>query len=168
MSADQQQAGAGAESGAVPAGFQRVPTGLGFTDVLQPLYRSLEGGRVRFGLRVIDAHANLMGICHGGVIATLADITAATGVNHARGEQAGNPTISLSLDYIGAGRLGDWLEAAVTQVDVKRRFGFCSGLIEGPDGSVARFNGTIYLPDHSGIWKRERPGADLLSEPPGE
>ncbi|GAB3306883.1 PaaI family thioesterase [Haliea atlantica] len=167
MAADeQQQAGAGRD--AVPAGFQRVPTGLGFTDVLQPLYRSLEGDRVRFGLRVIEAHANIMGICHGGVLATLADITAATGVNHARGERAGNPTISLSLDFIGAGRLGDWLEATVMQVDVKRRFGFCSGLIEGSSGVVARFNGTIYLPDHAGIWKRERPAADLLSDPPGE
>lgn len=152
----------------MPAGFESIPTGLGFTDVLQPLFRSLAGDRVRFAMWVGESHTNSMGICHGGVIATLADITAASGVNHARGARSGNPTISLSLDFIATGRLGDWLQAEVAQVSVKRRFGFCSGLVQGPQGVVARFNGTFYLPDHQGMWKPEKPAADDLAGPAGE
>ena len=54
---------------------------------------------------------------------------------------------------VGAGRIGQWLQAAVDHVSLKRRFGFASGMISGPDGVVLRFNGTFYLPDHEGMWK---------------
>lgn len=145
-----------AESQEVPAGFEPVTGGLGFTDNLQPLYMRVEGKQVSTGLRVDEQHLNLMGICHGGVLMTLADITAAFGVNHLRGDMGGSPTINLSLDFISAGKPGDWLQADVSDVTVKRRFGFCNGLIVNDRGIVARYNGTFYLPDHDGIWKDGR------------
>ncbi|MCB1697188.1 MAG: PaaI family thioesterase [Halioglobus sp.] len=140
----------------VPAGFIPVPTGLGFTDTIQPSYRRIEGDSVSFGLVVQQHHGNLMGICHGGVLMTLADIAAANGVNVARGVLAGSPTINLAVDFISAARIGQWIQADVHLVTVKRRFGFCSGAIVNGQGVVARFNGTFYLPDHKGMVK---PGA---------
>ncbi len=140
----------------VPEGFTRMPSGLGFTDNLQPSYRRIEGDSVSFGLVVQQHHGNLMGICHGGVLMTLADIAAANGVNVARGVLAGSPTINLAVDFISAARIGQWIQADVHLVTVKRRFGFCSGAIVNSDGVVARFNGTFYLPDHKGMVK---PGA---------
>ena len=77
----------------VPEGFVQLPTGLGYTDTLQPSYRKLDGDTVHFGLVVAAQHSNSLGICHGGVLMTLADITAASGVNMARG-------IRLSLIHI--------------------------------------------------------------------
>lgn len=151
------------EEGLVPAGFEQLPFGMGFTDVIQPCYRQLEGETLRFGLLVQKQHSNTMGICHGGVLMTLADIAAASGVNAARGTMAGSPTINLSLDFIAAGRMGEWLEAEIAQVTVKRRFGFCSGLINGPRGVVARFNGTFYLPDHEGMWKEGHSAEAVVS-----
>lgn len=147
----------------VPPGFEQLPCGLGFTDTLQPSYRRISAEGVSFGLQVGKQHCNIMGICHGGVLTTLADIAAATGVNHAAGRVAGSPTINLALDFISAGREGDWLQADVLQVSVKRRFGFSSGVINGPGGVVARFNGTFYLPDHDGIWRQPQPEAGLLT-----
>ena len=141
---------------AVPDGFVRLPTGLGFTDNLQPCFRRIEGDAVSFGLVVERQHGNVMGICHGGVLVTLADVTAATGVNVARGVRAGSPTINLAVDFIAAARMGQWIQADVHSVTVKRRFGFCSGLITNSEGVVARFNGTFYLPEHKGMVK---PGA---------
>lgn len=149
----------------IPAGFEQVPTGLGFTDNLQPFYHRIEGGVVSFGLHVGEQHVNMMGICHGGVLMTLADIAAASGVNHARGEVGGSPTINLSLDFINAGKRGEWLQADVSEVTVKRRFGFCNGLIASERGLVARFNGTFYLPDHEGMWKDGKPaGIDGIAD----
>ncbi|MEH6581681.1 MAG: PaaI family thioesterase [Halioglobus sp.] len=142
----------------VPADFTELPTGLGFIDAIGPCYRRVEDGAVSFGLFVTDVHANTMGICHGGVLMTLADITATSGVNVARGVRTGSPTINLSLDFISAGRMGEWLQADVVQVTLKRRFGFCNGLISNSDGVVARFNGTFYLPDHEGLWKGDDRG----------
>lgn len=142
----------------VPADFIRLPQGLGFTDNLQPCYRRIEGDSVSFGLVVDKQHSNSMGICHGGALVTLADVTAATGVNVARGVRAGSPTINLSMDFIAAGRMGQWIQADVQQVSVKRRFGFCSGVILNSEGVIARFNGTFYLPDHKGMIKPDAIG----------
>lgn len=144
----------------IPEGFEPVPEGLGFTDRLQPLFRRVQGDAISFGLRVSSQHLNVMGMCHGGVLMTLADIAAASGVNHVRGEVGGSPTINLSLDFISAGKAGEWLQADVSEVTVKRRFGFCNGLINNDRGIVARFNGTFYLPEHDGMWQGgQRPGA---------
>ncbi len=140
----------------VPEGFTRMSEGLGFPDILQPSYRRIEGDSVSFGLVVQQQHGNLMGTCHGGVLMTLADIAAASGVNMARGVRAGSPTINLALDFISAARIGQWIQADVQLVTVKRRFGFCSGAIVNSEGVVARFNATCYLPDHKGTFK---PGA---------
>lgn len=152
----------------IPEGFTLLPPGLGFTDAIGPCYRRLAGEQVSFGLIVTRVHANTMKICHGGVLMTLADITAATGVNVARGKRAGSPTINLSVDFISVARLGEWIQGDVEHVSVKRRFGFCSGTINNSDGIVARFNGTFYLPDHKGMWKGERRGDGVMTGRDGD
>lgn len=148
------------EQADIPDGFEQIPTGLGFTDKLQPVYRRIDECGVSFGLRVGESHVNLMGICHGGVLLTLADVAAGSGISHIRGQLGGNPTINLSVDFINSGKRGDWLQADLGDITLKRRFGFCSGLINSERGIVARFNGTFYLPDHEGMWQGEqRPDA---------
>ena len=142
----------------VPEGFKQIPTGLGFSDNLQPMYGRIRDGAVSLGLVVSAQHQNSMGVCHGGVLVTLADITAATGVNVARGTRAGTPTVNLSMDFISAARLGEWIQADAQQVTLKRRFGFCNGAIFNSKGLVARFNGTFYLPDHDGLSKSNKVG----------
>lgn len=59
----------------VPPGFERLP----------PCYRQVDGDAVSFGLAVEPQHSNTMGICHGGVLMTLADITAATAYSRSWG-----------------------------------------------------------------------------------
>lgn len=140
----------------IPDGFELVPEGLGFTDTLQPLYRRVSDDMVSFGLTVRAQHSNSMGFCHGGVLMSLADITAASGVNVARGAIAGAPTISLSVDFIAIARMGQWLQADVNLAEIKRRFGFGSGVMWTEEGTVARFNGTFYLPEHKGMWKGDK------------
>ena len=146
----------------IPPGFEQLPGGLGFMDSLQPIYRQVEEDGVRFGLRVESRHSNSLGICHGGVLMTLADITAASGVNMARGKLSGSPTVNLAMDFISAARQGEWLEGRAEQVSLKRRFGFCSGAIYGEQGIVARFNGTFYQPDHEGMVKKGAVGDGVL------
>lgn len=146
----------------VPLDFECLPRGLGYTDSLQPIFRRIAQESASFGLVVEAHHGNMMGICHGGVLMTLADIAAATGVNLARGVTAGSPTIHLSIDYIAAARMGQWIQADVEQVSTKRRFGFCSGAIYNHAGVVARFNGTFYFPDHDGMWKHGRKSDGVL------
>ncbi len=132
----------------IPNGFVELAPGLGFTDVLRPLYRSEQGGGgcPIIGLLVREHHTNLMNICHGGVLMTLADVGAAWSINHARGEILPAPTLNLSFDFINAAKLGDWLQANVEHIDIKRRVGFASGVIQAGSSMICRFSGTFYLP----------------------
>jgi uncharacterized protein (TIGR00369 family) len=141
------------EQEAVPAGFERVPEGLGYTDTIQPLYRRVDGKSVSLGLLVGRQHSNTLGICHGGALMTLADIAAGSGVNIARGVLSGAPTVNLAVDFIAGARMGQWLQADVHVAEIKRRFGFASGVIYTSERLVARYNGTFYFPDHDGLWK---------------
>ena len=150
----------------VPPGFEQLPSGLGYTDSLQPCYRKVVGDSASFGMVVREQHCNSMGRCHGGVLMTLADITAASGVNLARGKLAGSPTLNLAVDFISGGRLGQWIQADVQQVSIKRRFGFCNGLVFNAQGVVARFNGTFYLPDHDGMWEEGKEHRSVLTDAP--
>jgi uncharacterized protein (TIGR00369 family) len=148
-----QAAGEGVVPATPPAGFELMRKGLGFIDALAPLYRKDSTEESVFGIVVAAQHANSMGICHGGVLMTLADIVAATGVNLARGEKAGSPTINLSMDFIAAAKEGEWLEGIAQTVNLRRRFGFCSGELRTPRRTVATFSGTFYFPDHEGLWE---------------
>ena len=135
----------------VPDGFERLPLGYGFTDNLSPLYRKLEGEELRLGMIVGKQHSNIMGICHGGALMTLADIAGASWANIARGRAAGAPTINLSIDFISAAKMGQWVEARQEGVELKRLFGFARGVICNEKGVVARFSASFYFPDHPGL-----------------
>lgn len=138
----------------VPDGFEIMPEGLAYSDSLRPYYRRIEAGReVVFGLQVGDAHCNLMGICHGGALMTLADIAAASTVSAQLDPPRGLPTVSLSFDFLSPGRRGRWLQTRTDHVEAKRRFGFCAGVICDGDRVIVRYSGTFYVPDHDGMWK---------------
>ena len=134
-----------------PEGFQQLPEGLGFGDRLQPFYRRVRGDRVSFGLVVQEQHLNLMGIIHGGALMTLADIAAATSIHLLRDQPAPSPTINLSFDFMAPGRVGRWLETRADHVQVKRRFGFCSGAIYDGETPILRYSGAFYFPDHGAL-----------------
>jgi uncharacterized protein (TIGR00369 family) len=141
-----------------PEGFVVIPGVQGFSDCLQPLYRRVKGESVSLGLVVDRQHSNSMGICHGGALSTLADVAAATGVIIASEQRGGAPTINLSMDFISSARMGQWIQADVQLVTLKRKFGFSNGVIISSDGVVARFNATFYLPEHKGMVKPEATG----------
>jgi len=152
-----------------PEDFEPVPTGLGFTDNLQPLFRRVTERGAELGLVVGEPHINMMGFCHGAVLMCLADIAAASAINTAAGKIAGSPTINLAVDFITAAKRGQWIQSHADHVSLRRRFGFCSGVIEGPDGPVATFKGTFYLPDHDGVWRGPKhDGGGVLGAGPGE
>lgn len=77
-------------------------------------------------------HANALGIVHGGMLAAFLDSAMGTAVWHALERRA--VTLRLSLDYIGPGRVGDWLMA--------------EGQVVGHDEHVAQVRGRLYGPRH--------------------
>ena len=98
-----------------PPGFERHFRQSPLTDPWEPLYSKILDDRVVIGLTLNPAHTNARGLAHGGLIAALADnaMGLSCGVvlrKRGQGETGGLLTVSLSLDYLGMAKLGQWLE----------------------------------------------------------
>ncbi|MCO5161347.1 MAG: PaaI family thioesterase [Mesorhizobium sp.] len=94
-----------------PEGFLPIQVGTGFNVYFGPIYGKLIDGKLRLGLRIGRRHINPHDTCHGGVIASFADMQVYVSQHQ---EQALRrmllPTISLNVDFISPAALGDWLE----------------------------------------------------------
>jgi uncharacterized protein (TIGR00369 family) len=113
--------------------------GPGFTTTFGPVY--LRRADSRLGFRVGERHLNPMGVCHGGAMATFADMQVAV-VKSGLGTRAGHmPTIHLDVDYLATAPLGGWVEMAVTLVKTTRNLVFTQALISVDGNAVARSAG---------------------------
>jgi uncharacterized protein (TIGR00369 family) len=124
-----------------PPGFQLYPQHGGFAQSFGPIYLHAEGGRL--GFRVTQGHLNVAGVCHGGALASFADLQMIA-IRTALGPVVKHrPTVNLSVDYVAPAPLGAWVEAAVTLVKATRSMVFTHALITA-DGAVVAQSRAIY------------------------
>src|SRR6185295_2068227 len=120
---------------AVPEGWRPIPRLSPFNALVGPLYQRSAGESLSIGLRIEEKHANSRGICHGGVLATLADLALGYAMqSRLEGEKArGFVTVQLSVDYAGSARIGDWIESEVRiqRVGARLAFADCHLLADG-------------------------------------
>jgi uncharacterized protein (TIGR00369 family) len=84
----------------------------GFPSVMGPLWmREEEGGAAALGMLLTEGHANMRGVAHGGMLATLMDHALGMTVLRALGGGVPLATVSLDLQFIAAARPGEFLEA---------------------------------------------------------
>jgi len=92
-------------------------------------------------------HSNLLEAVHGGVTLALIDISLFSAMRTLlSGDAAGSVTLDLSTQFIGAGRLGEPLDAVVEVLRETGRLVFLRGLVQQGDDTIAAFNGTIRKP----------------------
>ena len=119
------------DSSHVPAGFHRVQRARHnpFNEMVGPFYERRDGKAVSLGLRIEERHTNSRGICHGGLLATMADLALGYACLSA-GKGAGAPssfvTVHLSLDYAGSAKTGDWVESEVEVQKTGSRIAFAN------------------------------------------
>ena len=96
-------------------------------------------GRARMSVTLEPHHLNGHGICHGGIIFTLADSAFAFACNsHNRVAVAQHNSIS----YLSPGRGGETLVAEATEISLTGRSGLTDVTVTGGDGRVvALFRG---------------------------
>jgi uncharacterized protein (TIGR00369 family) len=112
----------------IPPGFTELLDVVGFAEANGPWFEKVENGRVIRGFLPGPQHANALGIVHGGMMAAFLDSAMGTTVWHTLGRRA--VTLKLSLDYLGPGRVGDWLQA--------------EGEVVGHDEHMVRVRGRLY------------------------
>ncbi len=98
---------------APPDDFQLHDRHSPITAPWEPIYKRELEDRLQLGIYLRNPHTNARGMAHGGLIAALADnaMGFSTGVVlRAEGRDiAGLVTVSMTLDYIAAAQLGQWI-----------------------------------------------------------
>ena len=122
----------------VPEGFQPLFRSSPHIELIGPLYSRGEGAELTLGLRAERKHCNMRGTVHGGVLATLADIALGYAIAFSTTPPTGLVTANLTLDYAGAAREGDWLEARVDIQKQGSRLAFGNCYITRGDERIVR------------------------------
>jgi len=112
----------------IPDGFTPIAGATGFAEANGPWFEKIEDGRLVRGFLAAPRHANSLGIVHGGMLAAFLDSAMGTAVWHTLRRRA--VTLTLSLDYLGPGRVGEWLQA--------------EGEVVGHDEHMVQVRGRLY------------------------
>jgi len=110
----------------IPEGFRKIERLSPFNALVGPLYERREGDAVSIGLAIEAKHTNSRGTCHGGVLATLADLALGYAMLAKTGDRGSFVTAHLAVDYAGAARAGDWIESRVEIQRVGSRLAFAN------------------------------------------
>jgi acyl-coenzyme A thioesterase PaaI-like protein len=115
----------------IPEGAESVSI-AGFNQYIGPIYRlsvDPDGMGARFGFIVAPKHMNSAGSVHGGMLMAFADVamsgTSRLGAPRNEPPKAGG-TVSLTADFVGPGRLDDFIEAKVRVTRRTRTIAFLS------------------------------------------
>ncbi|MBB3860533.1 uncharacterized protein (TIGR00369 family) [Novosphingobium hassiacum] len=116
--------------------------------LLTRIEQRADGGQVaRLRMFPERRHSNLLDVVHGGVTLALIDIAMFAAMRTLLdGDAGGSVTLDLSTQFIGAGRLGEPLDAVVEVLRETGRLVFLRGLVVQGDDTIAAFNGTIRKP----------------------
>jgi uncharacterized protein (TIGR00369 family) len=121
------------------AGWELVER-TGFGDLAGPLWRN---GDAVFGFVAAQKHLNFNDVVHGGMVSTLVDQAMGMTALRATGNKR-HATIELSVQFVGAVRLGDFVVATCEVVRLTRAIIFMRSTVTV---------GTRTVAIASGVWK---------------
>jgi len=124
-------------------GWEEIVNHTAFGDLVGPIWKRENCERPGFGFVVAPKHLNRAGNLHGGMLMTLADQAMAMTARVATGGKR-HATIELNIQFIGAVRLGDFVEAHPEVARATRSLVFMQAKM---------FVGTRLVVTTNGIWK---------------
>jgi acyl-coenzyme A thioesterase PaaI-like protein len=127
----------------VPEGFERHTRRSGLTDPWEPIYARPSPHGVSLAIRAGAAHANSRGFVHGGLITALADNAMGLSCGHQIANTSGLVTVSLSVDFVGFAKVGQWLEIRPEVVKAGKSLCFATALVRADDSVCARASGVF-------------------------
>jgi acyl-coenzyme A thioesterase 13 len=133
-----------------PEGFRAIPRLSPFNSLVGPLYERRQGDEVSIGLLIEEKHSNSRGICHGGLLATVADLSLGYAMVAKTGGRGGFVTAHLAVDYAGAARIGDWIESAVEIQRMGKRLAFANCYLVCGEKRIVRASAIFALAEKSG------------------
>lgn len=133
----------------IPEGFEPHDRPSPLTEPWKPIYKRTLADRMQLGLHLREAHTNARGMAHGGLIAALADnaMGYSTGVCLAADGRKidGLVTVSLSVDYITAATLGQWILFDTDFVKTGGSICFARQMISADGVPIAKASATFKI-----------------------
>jgi len=135
----------------VPEGFQldqRIQPHT-FGGLVGPFYSRRQGDEFSLGLRIEERHCNSRGTCHGGLLATLADIAlgyASAIASQSDGKKRNFVTVDLSLQYLASTQVGDWVQSEVRVLNPASNTVSAEGFLLANGIQVVRIGANFRMP----------------------
>ncbi|HLF23558.1 MAG TPA: PaaI family thioesterase [Burkholderiales bacterium] len=129
----------------IPEGFGSLFRTSPLLDALGPFYGKGTGADLTIGLRVAKKHTNSRGTVHGGVLATLGDVVLGYTMAFSSDPPRRALTASLTIDYVGAAKIGDWIEARVDKYKVGKTLAFANAYLTVDDTQIARVSAVFAI-----------------------
>ena len=126
----------------IPNGFAPHFRQSPLTAPWEPLYSKRNADSFSIGLRLDEPHTNSRGFAHGGLITALAD----NAMGLSCGVKLGGSrlvTISLGIDFVGSGKIGQWLQIDCEVIKTGSTICFAQSIATADDAVCARANGTF-------------------------
>ena len=128
----------------IPEGFERQSRRSPLTDPWEPIYAKQTPDAIILGLRLAKPHTNGRGFAHGGLMAALADKAMGHSCGHKmRGGAYSLVTVSMAIDFISSGQIGQWLAVETDVIKTGSTLCFAQSLIKADDAVIARANATF-------------------------
>lgn len=127
-----------------PADFEPLFRTSPFLDHLGPFFmRRHADGTFVVGVRIQPHHANGRGVAHGGLLMTLCDIALGYRTSSSVEPRPLITTASITTDFAGSARIGDWAEAHVDVHKVGGRLAFANCYIVRGDERIVHASGVF-------------------------
>jgi uncharacterized protein (TIGR00369 family) len=127
----------------VPADFSRFEHTSPFLDSIGLFYAKGCGADLTLGVRVEARATNRRGTAHGGFYAAVADVALGHAMATSVEPLAPLTTASLTIDYAGVARVGDWLEARVDIQHLGQKLGFANAYLWVGERRIVRVSGVF-------------------------
>ncbi|GAB3300961.1 hotdog fold thioesterase [Epidermidibacterium keratini] len=114
-----------------------------FLELLQGFSQRRVGDRLLIGVLVREEHLNGKGSAHGGLIATLADISLGYVTGASQTPRPAMVTTAMQLTYVSSAAPGDYLESEVRVVKVGSRIAIADATIRVESKVVATASATF-------------------------
>lgn len=138
----------------IPPGFGPLGIRMGFLETNGPLYLRWADETATLGFRVGPRHCNPGNVCHGGMLATFADMLLPIAARLQNKTDMGFlPTVNLTCDFLAPAPLGSWVEGQAQAVKATRNLLFVQGLATADGNGCLRANG-IFKITNPGSTKR--------------
>ena len=128
----------------IPPGFKPVKLGGPYMVTIGPFYLAEDETNARLGMYIERQHCNPLAIVHGGLLSSFADMSMPVlFYKHPAVVASGRvaPTVSLQVDFIGAARMGDWIESQAEVLKVSRSLIFAQSKVFANGQLVLRASG---------------------------